>query len=310
MKCPKCGYLGFEQVDRCRNCGYEFSLSSSRAIPELPVRNDTPVIGPLDDLAIVDQTTDPRLAGSLAEIGSDLDRVPDISQPPESGPSELPLFGSPTGPISDDTPLITRPSPPRPPLAVRRSTPEVLRVRVGPRRAASLDLGLDLDGPAAGSTSVAPAGAQETLARPVDPVGTVAAGLAARAAAVTLDLLILAAIDAAVVYFTMQICGVTIEEFAIIPQGPLVAFLVVQNVGYLVAFTAGGQTLGKMAAGIKVVAAESNQSIDMGQALKRTVAWLLLAIPAGLGFLTALASRDRRGLHDRFAGTRVVRASA
>ena len=32
-------------------------------------------------------------------------------------------------------------------------------------------------------------------------------------------------------------------------------------------------------------------------------------IPAGLGFLTALFSRDHRGLHDRFAGTRVVRAS-
>ena len=26
MKCPKCGYLGFESGDRCRNCGYEFSL--------------------------------------------------------------------------------------------------------------------------------------------------------------------------------------------------------------------------------------------------------------------------------------------
>ena len=37
--------------------------------------------------------------------------------------------------------------------------------------------------------------------------------------------------------------------------------------------------------------------------------WLVLAVPAGLGFLTALFSRDRRGLHDRFAGTRVVRAS-
>jgi uncharacterized RDD family membrane protein YckC len=51
----------------------------------------------------------------------------------------------------------------------------------------------------------------------------------------------------------------------------------VQNGGYLVAFTAGGQTLGKMAAGIRV---------------------------------TALFSRDRRGLHDRCAGTRVVRAIA
>ena len=37
---------------------------------------------------------------------------------------------------------------------------------------------------------------------------------------------------------------------------------------------------------------------------------LHLALPVGLGFLTALFSKDRRGLHDRFAGTRVVRALA
>jgi uncharacterized RDD family membrane protein YckC len=311
MKCPKCGYLGFEQVDRCRNCGYEFSLSSSSAMEELPVRRDTAVIGPLEDLAL-DASPNPRPSGFSAEAGPDLDRVFDTPQPQESGPSELPLFGSAAGAIGDDTPLITKPSPPRTPLAVRRSTSEVPRVRAAPIRAASLDLGLDLDGPAR-YTSVAPSAAAQahpTLAGPAVPADTQTAGLGARAAAVTIDLLILAAIDAAVVYFTMQICGVTMEEFAIIPRGPLVAFLVVQNVGYLVAFTAGGQTLGKMASGIKVVAAESNQSIDAGQALKRTVAWLLLAIPAGLGFLTALASRDRRGLHDRFAGTRVVRASA
>ena len=38
MKCPKCGYLGFEHVDRCRNCGYEFSLQSVLSAPELPIR--------------------------------------------------------------------------------------------------------------------------------------------------------------------------------------------------------------------------------------------------------------------------------
>ena len=26
MKCPKCHYLGFETGDRCKNCGYDFSL--------------------------------------------------------------------------------------------------------------------------------------------------------------------------------------------------------------------------------------------------------------------------------------------
>ena len=26
MKCPKCLYIGFETGDRCKNCGYDFSL--------------------------------------------------------------------------------------------------------------------------------------------------------------------------------------------------------------------------------------------------------------------------------------------
>jgi len=26
MKCPKCGYVGFEVRDRCRHCGYDFSF--------------------------------------------------------------------------------------------------------------------------------------------------------------------------------------------------------------------------------------------------------------------------------------------
>ena len=106
----------------------------------------------------------------------------------------------------------------------------------------------------------------------------------------------------------MQICGLTLEDLGILPKGPLLAFLLVQNGGYLVAFTAGGQTLGKMAAGIRVVPTESDASLDLGRAFLRDADVVLLAVPAGLGFLTALFSRDHRGLHDRFAGTRVVRA--
>jgi uncharacterized RDD family membrane protein YckC len=131
----------------------------------------------------------------------------------------------------------------------------------------------------------------------------------ARVLAVAIDLLLLAAIDAIVIYFTMQICGLTLEDLGILPKGPLLAFLLVQNGGYLVAFTAGGQTLGKMAAGIRVVPTES-ASLDLGRAFLRELMWFLLAVPAGLGFVTALFSRDYRGLHDRFAGTRVVRATA
>ena len=28
MKCPKCGYLGFEDVGRCRNCGSDWSRTA------------------------------------------------------------------------------------------------------------------------------------------------------------------------------------------------------------------------------------------------------------------------------------------
>jgi uncharacterized RDD family membrane protein YckC len=136
------------------------------------------------------------------------------------------------------------------------------------------------------------------------------AALGARGLAAAIDLAILGVIDVVVVYFTMQICGLTVQDLAVLPQAPLIAFLVVQNGGYLVAFTAGGQTLGKMAAGIRIVPAQSNTSVDLARSIVRTVVWVALALPAGLGFLTALIGREHRGLHDRCAGTRVIRASA
>jgi uncharacterized RDD family membrane protein YckC len=220
----------------------------------------------------------------------------------------MPLFAPD---LDDDTPLITKPSPPRAPLAVRRSTPEVakLRAAMAAPKTANLDLGLELEASDRESTPLA---APDHRPLEVAPKAThfEDAGVSRRVVAALVDSAILVAIDLVVVYFTMQICGVSISEVALLPKGPLVAFLIVQNVGYLVAFTAGGQTLGKMAAGIQVVAEDDDLCLDFGCALKRTVMWLVLAFPAGLGLLTAFFDHDHRGLHDRFAGTRVVRATA
>jgi uncharacterized RDD family membrane protein YckC len=302
MKCPKCGYLGFERVDRCRNCGYDFSLLHQPPAPELPIRTDTGRDEHVDDLTLIDSAT---VAQPLTDFNSELDPPINPTPRPRSKPfaSELPLFGSPV----DDEPLITKVSPPRPPLAVRRATPEVPRLRAEPR-AQSLDLTLD---PSTGQEpTFSPAARAKSEKWPTYKERTepsADAGVAARFVAVVIDLLILGAVDAAVIYFTMQICGLTLADIDILPKGPLIAFLLVQNGGYLVTFTAGGQTLGKMAAGIRVVSARSESNLDLGRAVVRTTLWLLLAIPAGLGFLTAVLSRDHRGLHDRLAGTRVVR---
>ena len=291
MKCPKCGYLGFESVDRCRNCGYDFSLVTSAAplaLPELPLRHDAQSVRPLEDLELGDGGA-PGASGETAP----------------SSTSELPLFGG-----DEDRPLIMKPSPPRPPLAVRRATPEVPRLRSEQPRNQTLDLDLDALAPPVASAGVPlppPAAGWPTLDNAESSAED--AGLGARLVAVLIDLTILAVVDVAVVYFTMQICGIMLWELRILPKGPLLAFLLVQNGGYLVVFTAGGQTLGKMAAGIRVVSDASGSPLDLGRAVLRTIVWFFLAVPAGLGFHTAL-SRDRRGLHDRVAGTRVVRASA
>jgi uncharacterized RDD family membrane protein YckC len=300
MKCPKCGYLGFESVERCRNCGYDFSLAPTASLPDLRIRSDTAQLGPLEDLALGNEG--PVQPGKvLKEAGADLERL--VGGAPQSAPASLPLFPLL---VPDDEPLITRASPPRPPLAVRRSTPEAPRVRAVVPRMQSLDLALG-DVPAgveSPARSPRRPDADEDAIELSSPVEDAAISL--RLVAVTIDVIILALIDVAVVYFTMQICGLGLDELDILPKWPLSAFLFIQNVGYLVAFTAGGQTLGKMVVGIKVVPDRSPSSLDLGRAAIREGMWLLLAVPAGLGFLTVF-SRDHRGLHDRFAGTRVVR---
>jgi uncharacterized RDD family membrane protein YckC len=315
MKCPKCGYLGFEAVDRCRNCGYDFSLVRSATPPELPLREEDDDGGPLADLALLDaavaaapdppqtlpQAPRPSEARSDTPYGG---RAAPLERAPAVRPTDLPLF-APTVHSADDAPLITRPSPPRPPLAVRRASPEIAKVR--PLRTPMLDLEAAPSGAGLPATET-PAPLTDG-SRPADAGDPELAPLSGRLVAVTLDLGILILIDALVVYFTMQICGLTLEDAEMLPKGPLVGFLAAQNAAYFVAFTAGGQTLGKMAAGIKVVSTSARPSLDLGRSLLRTFVWVLLAAPAGLGFLTAFVGRERRGLHDRCAGTRVVRAA-
>lgn len=91
----------------------------------------------------------------------------------------------------------------------------------------------------------------------------------------------------------------------------LALFLPFYGLGYLVyfayktVFTAnGGQTPGKMAAGIKVVTLAGGP-VGYGRALGRALSEWLSAILAFLGYAVAGLS-DKRALHDYIAGTRLV----
>ena len=91
---------------------------------------------------------------------------------------------------------------------------------------------------------------------------------------------------------------------------PLLAFFLLLNGGYFIAFTAvGGQSIGKMAVGIKVISQEES-TVPVGRATVRTLAYLVSALPLGAGFLPGVIGAEGLALHDRLAHTRVVRPSS
>jgi len=79
------------------------------------------------------------------------------------------------------------------------------------------------------------------------------------------------------------------------------------HVVYHVAFVGGcGQTPGKMALGIAVVRRDGSRA-GYGRAAIRCLAGALSVLTLGVASLGVLFTRERRGLADRLAGTRVVR---
>lgn len=310
MKCPKCHYISFDTPERCRHCGYEFALLEAAERPvDAPLRDPSASDGPMPDLALRDEQAwqgEARARGGV----------------------ELPLFNEPV-PGLDDTPLISTPSPPRAPLAVRRATPDPTRLPRPVRQRTPRALQSARPAPptpAPPSPEVVPGLLDEAesfrpedepperVAAPprverdadVNPADLAPAG--ARLGALLVDTALLALIDVSVVYFTLAVVGFAWARLPELPLLPLVAFCLMLDAGYFVLLVgASGQTLGKMLTGIRVVGADLSRVSVTQAALRASLAVLSIAT-LGLGYVPALVGRDRRALHDRLSNTRVVRA--
>ncbi len=133
-----------------------------------------------------------------------------------------------------------------------------------------------------------------------------AAGLVVRVAAGCCDLLLLAGLDALVVWLTLRLAGLDLQSFGALPLLPLVAFLCLLDVGYLAGLTAaGGQTIGKMVWGLRVADAAGG-TVSLPRALARTV-WTPVSMTVGI--LWIFLGRDGRALHDVLSHTRVMTVS-
>jgi len=128
-------------------------------------------------------------------------------------------------------------------------------------------------------------------------------GVGRRVAAAVVDNAILLGIDAIVIYLTVQMAALTLDQLSLLPVVPLLLFLGLVKVAYFSAFTlVGGQTVGKMATRIRVVTLDGMQ-LDPARAIGRTLGGV---VSLGLGFIPVLLTSDRRALHDHVARTRVV----
>jgi uncharacterized RDD family membrane protein YckC len=295
MRCPKCHYISYDSNGRCRNCGYEFSLAVDAPEVELPIQTGDEPIGPLGDLplAAASVTAEPTPAPESQSGRARAARAARAAAAPRRSATDLPLFKDRAP--DTDPPFASTPAP-RAPLSVRRAQPAPPRV-TPPMPAPAFRLEVPEPLPVPYAESDPEAGLEER------------AGAVRRLLAGIIDMLVLGSIDIGVVYLTLQICGFSFIEVLLLPPVPLLAFLLLLDGGYLTAFTAaGGQTLGKMATGIKVVSLGEDPRVRPRNAVLRSAGYLVSALPAGLGFLPALFGSDGRAVHDRLADTRVIRA--
>lgn len=302
MKCSKCGYLGFETTDRCRNCGYDFSLLSAEP-PDLALQTPDASIenGQRVDL--------PDLAASVVESGPpaalDLDRLFGVEEAASAAPSVEAVETEPSALPFDQGALPVPPPPARPPLSVRRTTdPPRPRPRTTrpPRVEPTLDLGLDAES--------APSAADPEIAGLSQAAPALPPTLGQRLLADLIDGGLLAGIHVVVLALTLRLAGLEWSgaDLAVIPPVPFAGFALLMSVGYAAMFTvAGGQTIGKMIAHLRVLG-DDGRSVDLAGGVLRAIGCALVPVTLGLTYAPVFFTPDRRALHDRLAGTRVVRA--
>ncbi len=125
-------------------------------------------------------------------------------------------------------------------------------------------------------------------------------------------------LDSVVVFILQLVCGVVLGASGALLGGfdkgdSSVAILIwlfttVLGLAYYIIFTGScGQTLGKMALRIKVIRKDGSDLGYGGAALRETVGKFVSGIILGIGYLMVAFDERKQGLHDKIAGSYVVK---
>ena len=122
-----------------------------------------------------------------------------------------------------------------------------------------------------------------------------------------IDMVFVGLIQLTLFYLTTHLVA---QRVGALPSSALVAMGLVGAVmaaGYFLFFwSLSGQTLGKLLTGSRVVNRRGG-ALGFGRASLRLVATLVATLPLGAGFIGLWTDPERRGWHDRIAGTKVIR---
>jgi uncharacterized RDD family membrane protein YckC len=132
------------------------------------------------------------------------------------------------------------------------------------------------------------------------------AGFWIRAVAAAVDFAIFFLVQVSYGYLARRLWGITREDaWALAPM--LWIFTLLFALAYTTVLHAlGGQTIGKMLVGARVVM-DDGEPPPLGTALLRYFAYYLSLGTFTFGYWMAALRRDKRALHDLIAGTRVER---
>jgi uncharacterized RDD family membrane protein YckC len=147
-----------------------------------------------------------------------------------------------------------------------------------------------------------------------EPASLPKAGFWVRGVALLVDLAIVTALTVAggfLVWGAVEIGGAfsSTSEFALewLQTTATTVLTVLIMLGYFILFVGWrGQTAGKMLLGLKIIRVTGGE-IGYVRAFVRWVGQLLGFLIFGMGFLMVAFSRRKQGLHDKLAGTSVVR---
>lgn len=275
MRCPKCGYVSFDHLEACKQCGADLQEVGHRR--GIPIFTAAPVGPPPSSTSL---PAGPSAAGA--------------SQKPEDRSQEIDaLFAG----LSDSPGLRLTPA---------QEAQEKTAFRL------PLDMLPPL--PLSPGGVAPPASPQADRSEPAKAGTLPKAGFWIRMAAWIADIvclflatIVLALLVLATIWFGGRLGGEINDQVMALAGYSSAAIVMASGFLYFTLFTGScGQTPGKMLFGLKIVRV-NDQEMTYGRACLRSLCWILSLLLFSIGFLMIAFTPHKRGLHDMLAGTYVIR---